>query len=233
MRTKALLGLAALAVGLSTAVADNVYSVNVVGYVTVPLHAGKLSLVSLPLAPVDGNFSINNTVVLDNSQDYANLVLWTPGGWDTAPTWYGQDLTDPDPPFWSDDRTITNGTSFFISAAAEGSVTFVGQVPQGTASYNWVPGLSAVANVFPVATNFPGNTIGNDYDGIVLWDQATSSWNTDWVYYGADLTDPDPPFWTNNGGPGDNVNGPMLNPGEGFFYQGSGTVSFTKTFTVQ
>src|ERR1035441_715219 len=40
MRTKALLGLAALAVGLSTSMAQNVYSLNVVGYINITVGAG-------------------------------------------------------------------------------------------------------------------------------------------------------------------------------------------------
>ena len=73
MRTKALLGLAALAVGLSTSVAQNVYSLNVVGYVNVSLQPNKLYFLSVPLVPAGGNFSITNSIVLDSNQDFASL----------------------------------------------------------------------------------------------------------------------------------------------------------------
>ncbi|MCX6922739.1 MAG: hypothetical protein NT154_05925, partial [Verrucomicrobia bacterium] len=60
MRTKTLLGLAALAVGLSSSMAQ-VYSLNVVGYVNVPLQANKLSFLSVPLTPNGGNYNITNS----------------------------------------------------------------------------------------------------------------------------------------------------------------------------
>ena len=44
MRTKVLLGLAALAVGLSTSIAQNVYSLNVVGYINITVAGGGYTL---------------------------------------------------------------------------------------------------------------------------------------------------------------------------------------------
>jgi len=82
MRTKALFGLAALAVGLSTSVAQNVYSLNVVGYVNVSLQANKLSFLSIPLTPNGGNYNITNSIVLSDAQDGAALYIWTGTGWD-------------------------------------------------------------------------------------------------------------------------------------------------------
>jgi hypothetical protein len=240
MRTKALLGLAALAVGLSTSVAQNVYSVNVVGYVNVTLHANKLHFLALPLMPVDGNFDISNTIRPDNSQDFAGLLTWTGTGWDTTPEWLGDDINDPLPGSWSVTKNITNGTAFFFASQAESTLTFVGQVPQGNAiNYAWGSGLNPVANVLPLSTNFPGNTVGNSFDAILLWDLAASSWNTDWTYIGSDITAPDPPYWDNGGatdiGGPDNVNGPLINPGQGFFYMNAAgiPVTFTQNFTVQ
>ncbi len=225
MRTKALLGLAALAVGLSTSVAQNVYSLNVVGYVNVTLTANKLSFLSLPLAPVDGNFNITNTIVLDSSQNFANLYRFINNSWDTSVSYLDG---------WSSsgDVFITNGVAFFIASPATSTLTFVGQVNQGAMNYSFKPGLSAVANQVPVSTNFPGAAVGNLFDGIILWDNAIQNWNTDWGNSGG--------AWANSGsptGPGgpDNANGPLIHPAEGFFYQNGGTtpVAFTQNFTVQ
>ena len=164
MRTKALLGLAALAVGLSTSVAQNVYSLNVVGYVNVSLQANKLSFLSLPLTPVDGNFNITNTIKLDDSQDFASLFRWAGTQWDpTVPAWIGTDLGGSG---WSPDMVISNGVGFFIAASANSTLTFVGQVPQGALAYNIPAGLSTIANQVPVSTNFPGADVGNDFDNI-------------------------------------------------------------------
>ena len=80
MRTKSLLGLAALAVGLTSASAQ-VYSLNVVGYVNVPLAANKMSFVSVPLAPSGGNYNITNTIALSDAQDGATIFAWAGTGW--------------------------------------------------------------------------------------------------------------------------------------------------------
>jgi hypothetical protein len=230
MRTKALLGLAALAVGLSTSVAQNVYSLNVVGYVNVSLQANKLSFLSLPLAPVDGNFNITNTIVLDNSQDFANIYAWAGTKWNTTvPTWIGADLGGTG---WSPDMVISNGVGFFIASAANSTLTFVGQVPQGTLSYRIPAGLSTLANQVPVATNFPGATIGNDFDNILTWNQAGQKWSaTSWTFIGSDLGGTG---WDNGGAAGNNPAGPLLNPGDAAFYvNGGAAIPFTQNFTVQ
>src|ERR1019366_7719820 len=121
MRTKALLGLAALVVGLSTSVAQNVYSLNVVGYVNVTLTSGQLSLLSLPVAPVDGNFNITNTIVLNDAQDGALIYKWAGTGWDpNLYSWYAG-------AGWSPNTVISNGQAFFLLPAAAGTLTFVGQ----------------------------------------------------------------------------------------------------------
>jgi hypothetical protein len=136
-------------------------------------------------------------------------------------------------------------TALAASAFAQGTISIsnqTGKVQQWTSTainYAWPVGLNAAANVIPVSTNFPGNTVGNSFDSILLWDRVGGGWNTDWQYYGFDQTTPDPPLWSNGGvtdiGGPDNVNGPLLDPGTGFFYQNvhGPTVSFTRSFTVQ
>jgi hypothetical protein len=229
MRTKALLGLAALAVGLSTSVAQNVYSLNVVGYVNVSLQANKLHFLSLPVVPVDGNFNITNTIVLDNSQDFANIYTWAGTGWSTTtPTWFGTDLGGTG---WAPSMVISNGVGFFLASAANSTLTFVGQVPQGALAYNIPAGLSTLANQVPVSANFPGATVGNDFDNIYTWDLTGQGWSTvSWTYFGADLGGTG---WSNGGGAGNNAAGPLLNPGDGVFYvNGGAALPFTQNFTV-
>jgi hypothetical protein len=218
MRTKALLGLAALAVGLSTSVAQNVYSLNVVGYVNVSLQAGKLHFLSLPVAPVDGNFNITNTIVLDSSQTFASLYHWAGTTWDTViPAWTGT--------AWDTPMVISNGTGFFIASQAASTLTFVGQVPQGAIQYTIPAGLSTLANQVPVSTNFPGAAVGGIFDNMFTWDTAGQVWSpTIWSYNGT--------AW--DAGAGSNPNGPLLNPADAVFYVNANTaINFTQNFTVQ
>jgi hypothetical protein len=221
MRTKSLLGLAALAVGLSSSMAQ-VYSLNVVGYVNVPLQANKLSFVSVPLTPNGGNFNITNTIVLNDAQDGANIYAWAGTGWDAnQPQWYAGGTG------WYPDMVIQAGKGFFLKAgAADGTITFVGEVPQGTLSYNIPTGLSTLANQVPDGSAFPGGTVGHDGDNIFSWDQAGQKWSaTTWQYYNG-------LGW--NAGGDDNTNGPAIAPGSAVFYSTTGAaIPFTRSFTVQ
>jgi len=218
MRTKSLLGLAALAVGLTSASAQ-VYSLNVVGYVNVPLAANKMSFVSVPLAPSGGNYNITNTIALSNAQDGATIFAWAGTGWSsTAPTWIGGFG-------WDTGMVINSGVAFFLSSKANSTLTFVGEVPQGTISYNIPTAVSTLANKVPVAAAFPGASVGHDGDTMFLWDQAGQKWSsTAWTYIGGY-------GWDAGGG---STNGPALNPADGVFYVNTGAaIPFTQNFTVQ
>jgi hypothetical protein len=215
MRTKALLGLAALAVGLSTSVAQNVYSLNVVGYINITLQANKAHLLSIPLAPVDGNFNITNTIVLDNgdgSQDLSELFAWNGTAWSSPSTWFSG--------AWDTPMVISNGVGYFLLASANSTLTFVGQVPQGALAYNIPLNVSTLANQVPVSGPFPGAAVGNDLDEIFTWNLASQSWGSPATHFAGAWDTAD-------------VNGPVLDPGQGVFYLNSGpAIPFTQNFTV-
>jgi hypothetical protein len=213
MRTKALLGLAALAVGLSTSVAQNVYSLNVVGYVNVSLQANKAHFLAIPLADINGNYYITNTIVLDDSQDFAEVFQWAGTTWSSPATWFAGS--------WDTPLVISNGVGFFLLSQANSTLTFVGQVPQGTISYNIPPGVSTLANQIPVTTNFPGSTVGNNFDEIFWWNQTGQNWagpSTFFAGWDYDATG----------------NGPVIGPAQGVFYiNTAAAIPFTQNFTVQ
>jgi hypothetical protein len=231
MRTKALLGLAALAVGLSTSVAQNVYSLNVVGYVNVTLSATQpFSFLSVPLQDVNGNYCITNTINLTDpvtgadTQDFAYLFPWSGTQWLSPATWFGPGFEGTG---WDTPYVISNGVGFFIQSVANSSFTFVGQVAQGTLSYKLPLGFTTLANQIPVTTNFPGATVGNDFDYIFTWSQAGQEWNSPTTYFGTDMS--------GNGWDWDSTgNGPILAPGIACFYQnGTAPIAFSQNFTVQ
>lgn len=217
MRTKALLGLAALAASFSTAVAQNVYSLNVVGYVNVSLQATKAHFLSLPLANSSGDYTIGTNIKLDNgdgSQDFSEIFKWAGTQWDSPATWFGGAWDNPS-------LVISNGTGFFLIPSASSTLTFVGEVPQGAIAYNIPAGVSTLANKVPVSTNFPGATVGNDFDELFTWDQSGQQWASPATYFGGawDTVNPD---------------GPLLNPAQAVFYiNGGSAIPFVKNFTVQ
>ena len=127
MRTKALLGLAALAVGLSTSVAQNVYSLNVVGYLNVTVKGNGYTLCANQLN--NGTNGINQ--VLPNAPDDAQVLkfannTYTPnvasGG-----VWYDAGTGNP-----STVRLNPGEGWFYFNPGVAGTLTLVGEVPQGS-----------------------------------------------------------------------------------------------------
>jgi hypothetical protein len=166
MRTKTLLLTAALsAAGIATSMAQ-VYSVNAVGYVNTSLIPG-FNLISNPLdnkssatgnsvASIFGDQLVNGGTVYkyNTATSSYTVLLYDPlGGWAPAAA------TTLVPP----------GEGVFVRVNAATTVTFVGDVPQGSLSVNIPVGFSIRAsqvpqegNVVAAPFNFParaGDTI--------------------------------------------------------------------------
>jgi len=228
MRTKALLGLAVLAAGAVSCMAQgNVYSLNIVGYVNVPVKgAGALSLISNPLKPSNGNYNITNTIVLTDAQTDSLIYKWAGTTWSgDIPQWYGVAGG------WFPDATMALGESFFIQTSKtspDTSITFVGEVQTGDSttpiSYSLPAGLSVVAPKTPVVQDFPGSDVGHADDNIYTW--TGTAWNTTIWQYFADYG------WFGDGHTGESTNGPTVAIGGGVVYLNKGAaLSWTRTFT--
>jgi len=140
MRTKVLLCAAALAASLASSMAQNVYSLNVVGYVNVTLPAGKYTCVANPLdASMGGTiatgndmtnlFNINTSVNLANGSKFQQFI--------PAANDYGAIINySSGTKKWGSNFSMPPGTAamFYNNGASDTVVTFTGQVPQG--SYN-------------------------------------------------------------------------------------------------
>jgi len=143
MRTKTLLVTAALgAAGVSSAIAQ-VYSVNAVGYVNVPVKKG-FNLVANPLDAGAGN----NTVakLLTGVPDGTIVYTFTPAGGYSLNTLDFGEWTNPN-------EELAPGKGFFVfnSSAGDVTVTFVGEVKQGTLSTPLAAGYNLVASQVPQA----------------------------------------------------------------------------------
>jgi len=246
--TAATLGAAAFAVGaLSSATAQNVYSVNVVGYVNVVVPHGY-SIIANPLSSTDnsvnGLFLANST----NAGAYSpvlgdSILLWSGTGFvnGQASNPYGAGAGTsnggwPNPTF-----QLPPGTGFYFNNVnAQFTNTFVGTVVQG--STNPVPtGYSLQGSQWPVATNLvqlgldgglsnasPTNGAGDtlltlvngSFAGFSKNPYAPYTWKAGNALYN-NLVDP--------------TNGPFINVGQGFFYQNNQGVALTwaQNFTVQ
>jgi hypothetical protein len=153
MRTKALLGMAALAAGALTSMAQsNVYSLNVVGYYNVTATPGYI-------------LTANQ---LDNGTNGLNQVLGTGGAGDQVLTFrnnsYNVDISDGTQ--WVDGNTgnpttttVSPGQGFFYlnSQGAPETITIVGQVRQGALSTVYGAGFTLVSTPVPVALGLNSN----------------------------------------------------------------------------
>lgn len=221
MRTKVLLGLAALAVGLSTSIAQNVYSLNVVGYynVSVKGNAG-LTLVANQL----NNGTNGISQVIPTSALGAQVLTFVNND-------YNVDVYDGTA--WLDNNTgnpsttvLPPGKGFFYSTAAgaaAGTVTFVGEVPQGAVNLTLPAALALVGTTTPQALELSSaNGFPQVVGSQVLYFDNTIN---DYVVYVNDGTQ-----WLDN-----NTGNPVaLTPavGQGWFWQSLTAAAWNRNFTV-
>jgi hypothetical protein len=146
MRTKLVLGAAILAAGLASSMADNVYSLNVVGYYNVTAPAGFSIFVNQLNTDTNGI----NEVLPTNPQDGDQVYTFNNGIFNIDVTsggsWVDNNTYDPST------TTLSPGQGFFFwnNGGAAETRTFVGTVPQG---------LPLPAVHFPVGFGLVGNPI--------------------------------------------------------------------------
>jgi hypothetical protein len=227
MRTKTLLCMAALAAGVATSMAQNVYSLNIVGYYNVPtpyqlnviscqLTAGTPSNRAdqiLPYSDTDNIQIWNGTSWSSYTMDSGSSTGWTgPNGLDIALT--GLPVLSPGIGFlYGKNSSITN-------------ITIVGQVPTGTNSYTFGSGLQAISSLDPYAglvrTTNASNFVGCPlplYSNVQFWNG--SKWNV-YTYDDGSST-----FWY--GPTGAEVAEPSVSVGQGFFMGNNSGGSITWT----
>jgi hypothetical protein len=186
MRTKTMiLGAAVFAAGaLSSMAQSSVYSLNVVGYVTVPLANGY-NLVANQL-DVDG---IDNVAtVFPNVPDSTTLIQWDP---------VGQGFTQPVQFYagsgWYDGSfnpaanivSPTNGCFFLYNASGSPTtVTMVGNVVQGTNNLPIGGAYSFQSIVAPIAQDLDTNGFpAQDSMTLITWDPVGQGYTQPIQYY--------------------------------------------------
>jgi hypothetical protein len=176
MRTKTLLLIAAAAAaGVATSQAQ-VFSVNAVGYVNTKVPQGGFALISNPLtAPTNSITALFGGQVPSGFQVY----IWDTTGktfkvasFDSTFGWDPVDVAA---------TAITPGMGIFAKApkGSDVTVTFVGEVPQGTLSTTLVPGLQIVSSQVPQAGKL-ATDLGytpEQADKIYQWDSTKQAYN--------------------------------------------------------
>jgi hypothetical protein len=207
MRTKTLLiAAAALAVGLCSSMAQ-VYSQNVVGYVNIPVAAATKKLIANQLnttnntlngllpSPVPGTtiFKFNNGYTPYNF-DVDDLV-WYPDG----------------------NATLNPGEGAFILSPSAATLTFVGEVRQGSLTNTLPTGVKVLRSSIVPQGGLISTALGlTPLPGDTLF-QFAGGFST-YVYDVDDLV------WT--------PNEPTIGVGESFFFIRAGSGNWVRNFTV-
>lgn len=213
MRTKTLLlSAAALVAGFISAQAQsNVYSANIVGYVTVTNAASQFALMANPL-----DSGSNTLSSLFASAPNGTLVeIWNGSGFQSSTKGFGG--------VWTTNLTLSPGQGFFLKSSSNGTNTFVGSVvvPNGGSVTNNLNGglFYLVGSPIPYSDSLSGTNlnlttaVGN---GTLVEVWNGTSYQSSTKGFGG--------VWTTN---------LVIQPGQGFFVKPSAAASWVQTLNVQ
>lgn len=213
-KTSILAALIALA-GSATLMAQNVYSLNVVGYVNVTVPPGY-SMIANQLNTT--NMTIG--ALLPNPPDGTQILKWDGSGYNTYE--YFAFI-----PAWSPDgnATLNPGEAAFIKnpTASNMTLTFVGEVALGTTTNNLPAGYAMRSATVPQAgTLEPGTNAPALNFPVAAGDQVLK-----WTGSGYDTYE----FFDLGGGTTLwSPSTPSVNPGEGFFSKKTASVNWVRNF---
>jgi len=225
-----------LAASLASSMAQNVYSLNVVGYVNVTLPPAQFTAVANPL-----DASMGGTI--PNGNDFATLFGSTNGNiangskiqqFIPSLNNYGSSINYASTTKkWGSTFNMPPGTAalYYNNGATPTVVTFVGQVPQGTYSVATLGSaqFTFVGSPIPIGGDVTNSTTAvgltpNNGDTIATFNSALNNYNavTKW----ASTTKKWSVSATSTGG---------IAPGQGFLYYNNGANpnNWVSNFTVQ
>jgi len=243
MRTKTLLLSALLgALGSVSVHAQNVYSLNAVGYINVTLQPG-FNIISCPLITAPDNSVgtvLNNATGNAQSLTGCHVYFWSPtsgysedtakvvgsgfadttnvNGWSAG----GTNLATPGVGFWFQNNFSSNIT-----------VTFVGTVPSGPITNTLVAGFNLVGSVVPMSGDIASNSISalTNYN---IGDDVYTYNSTNSPVYTKYTTATGFPAGHGYGGNWTSAVDPILaTVGEGFWYEdNSAVVEWVENYSV-
>ncbi len=227
MRTKSiLLGAAVLAAGIASSMAQNVYSVNVVGYVNVPLngdavHNGGTGLYTLISNPLDAS----NGGANPGGNTLTNLFP-APGLFDEFLQWNGVNgfnIATFGFAGWDHNFTVAPGTGGFYQTTSQQTNTFAGTVLQGSLTNHFAGGFQVIGNQVPVVSTIDTNGLTAAvglFDEVLLWNETKNSGNGGFDIYTLGFSG-----WT--------PSTPTIVPGQAVFLDTASSGNWVQTFTVQ
>ena len=222
MRTKILLSAALVAAGIAAADAQQVYSVNAVGYVNVTISPAYNLLAN----PLNGTNNVIGTII-PTAPDGTLVLTWnsTTHDFNQADQYFtGAGWLDGDGN--PSGTQLVPGKAFFLqnNSGANSTLTFVGEVPQGSLTNVITPSYGFYGSQVPqsaglTALGFPG-VEGMLYNG---WNKAIQDYAQAYQYTAGLWFDPD-----------GNPNDPVPGVAEGFLITNPSLtpVNWTRNFSV-
>jgi hypothetical protein len=213
MRTKALLVGAIIGVASLASSMAQVYSVNIVGYINVPIKHGW-NLIANQL-----NNSGGNTVLNLMPAPPSAISVFT---YNSAGQIYNQSNWDTDFLEWDDPTLPINPGqgAFILNAGAEWTLTLVGEVMTGTQTIPMVVGWQLVAPVVPQDLNLAlpesAYTPSATGDSVFTYNATLQTYNQ--YNYDADFQE-----WDAQ---------PIITVGQGMFILRTQAGAWTRTFNV-
>jgi hypothetical protein len=229
---KALVCAATLAAGLASSMAQsNVYSLNVVGYVNVPVVANNFYLLNNPLDVGGGDVITNVFPINDPNFDSSIVFTYAPlTGLTPVETYFGGFGWYPGT------NVLVPGTGFYLYPTETTNITFVGSVITSN-TITFAPGFSLVGSAFPASLSLTALGITNSVDSDLVYRYSGGGLNDISTYFGGygwyETTNGNPV----DGGTGGPITGPSPNVAEGFFYYNAnensqGNEGWSESFTV-
>jgi hypothetical protein len=214
MRTKTLLLTAALAAaGAVSSQAQNVYSVNAVGYANVPIKAG-FNMVGNPFVVSDSHIE----ALIPTAPDQTTVYPYDNGAYTGPFTYYGppDNLWDPA------GGTLTFGHGAFLRSPSAFTITFVGEVQQGAPIHNtFQPGFNMMSSKVPQQADIVALGLASPPDQTTVYTyDADIGYRGPWTYYG-----PPDNLW-------DPSDIPTIKIGEAFWLNAAQAGDWTRTFSV-
>jgi hypothetical protein len=224
MKAKTVLMTAVITAGTAiSALAQSVYSVNVVGYATVALSPG-FTLVCNPLNNTAGNLLYN---IITNVPDGTTVYMYTNGAFKLYQYFDGAGMVDLDAGVLATNVTLDPGKSafFLVPGGVATNLTFVGEVLQGQTATTIGSGFNFLSVPVPLVGGV--TTVHNlpaaDSDTYYKWNPATQAFRLFQYFDGAGWVDLDAGA----------LSEPAPQVGEGFIYtKFSGVTNWIRSYNI-
>jgi hypothetical protein len=214
MRTKTLITSAALSIAGAAALQAQVYSVNAVGYINIPVAGQAFNLLANQLIAEDASVE----ALFAGAENFMIIYKYDPASGYTINNYEPPTTPGGDDYLWDDPAmTLEPGEGFWCrNLGPEFTLTLVGEVPQGTLTVDLAGGFNLVSSVVPQA-GLVQTDLGlpvEEFGSVYTYDPVA----------GYTIYSTDDAGWLDEE--------PSVGVGDGFWYRGINAGTWTRDFSV-